>query len=56
VAEARIDRTLDVDILGSHAGDLIDERADMTSDKPSITRAARTVPGFRQALIDRFTS
>ena len=47
-----MDRTRGVDILGSHAGDLSDERADMTSDKTSITRAARTVPGFRQQLID----
>ena len=47
-----MDRTRGVDILGSHAGDLSDERADMTSDKTSSTRAARTVPGFRQQLID----
>lgn len=51
-ADARNDRTLDVDTSGPRAGDLIDERVDMTSGKISSTRAARTVEDFRQQLID----
>ena len=41
-----------VDIVGSHADGLIEDRCDMTPNTSSSTRAVRTVSGFRQQLID----